>query len=126
MNYQLFFYILMYFFFIFKFDFLGFLSKLIFAITFFIIRIVIGSYVTYELWKVFIFQNQKVDIYCIPSWLSYSVLFVNILFHILNLYWFAIIVGNSFNKKEYKKENNTNNNVTNKTHQIHPVENKMD
>lgn len=68
------------------------LSKLLFAATFFIFRILIGSFVTYELWSIFVFQSVDVHHDDVPAWFANTVLFVNALFHCLNIYWFSHIV----------------------------------
>eukprot|EP01084_Bolivina_argentea_P171427 296994_1 len=68
------------------------ISKLLFAITFFIFRIIIGSFVTYELWAIFVFESVDVDHKDVPAWFYNTILLINLLFHCLNIYWFCYIV----------------------------------
>merc|ERR1712154_209312 len=70
----------------------AFLSQLLFVIAFFVFRIIIGSFVTYELWAIFVFKSVDVDHKDVPSWFYNTVLCINLLFHILNIYWFTHII----------------------------------
>ena len=67
-------------------------SNLLFAATFFIFRIIIGSFVTYEMWAIFVFKSVDVDHEQVPQWFYQTVLFINLLFHCLNIYWFIQII----------------------------------
>lgn len=79
------------------------INKILFLVTFFIFRILIGSFVTYELWSIFIFESIDVDHKDVPSWFYCTVLFINLLFHCLNLYWFKHILTVAINSLSSKK-----------------------
>mmetsp|Transcript_20137 Transcript_20137/g.32152 ORF Transcript_20137/g.32152 Transcript_20137/m.32152 type:complete len:277 (+) Transcript_20137:64-894(+) len=66
-------------------------SRMLFMSSFFVFRIVIGSMVSFELWSIFVFESTDVDHKDIPVWFSRTILVINALFHVLNLYWFTYI-----------------------------------
>jgi len=68
--------------------------RLLFAATFFVLRIVFGLYITFEAYDILVFRRVFVDVdnHCCHPVLVFIGLFVNILFHILNFYWFAKII----------------------------------
>jgi len=78
-----------------KFNLLGYLAKFTFAVSFFVCRIVVGTYVTYEMWSVFVFGWMNTEVHCVPKWIWQLVLLINALFHLLNLYWFTIIISSA-------------------------------
>jgi len=69
-------------------------ARLIFAVIFFVVRIVFGLYITFESFDVMIFRRVfwNVDTSCCPYWPVITGLSVNVLFHVLNFYWFGKIV----------------------------------
>ena len=82
---------------------------MLFALCFFIVRIIFGFYVTIELWFVFVLRDYyktRTNINGIPKYAWISILFINVLFHILNLWWFSVIVKSGI--KAYKKAKNQN------------------
>ncbi|ETO21401.1 hypothetical protein RFI_15804, partial [Reticulomyxa filosa] len=68
--------------------------RLIFAMAFFVIRIIFGLYITVEGFDVLVFRKifWKVDVSCCQTWPVSIGLFLNILFHLLNFHWFGKIV----------------------------------
>lgn len=83
----------------------AFFNKILFLITFFIFRILIGSFVTYELWAIFVFESMpNVDHNDVPSWFSTTVIWINLLFHVLNIYWFTHIVKVAMNTLLSKRD----------------------
>merc|ERR1712048_298698 len=78
--------------------------KILFAVSFFFCRIVVGTFVTKECLETFL-GIKETDYSCIGHNILAFVIVVNILFHCLNFYWFFLIVkaaicGKSRRKKE--------------------------
>ncbi len=45
------------------------------------------------MWEVYLLGNpNKVDFSCCPVWIWAPILFVNVSFHLLNCYWFFLIL----------------------------------
>ena len=77
---------------------------MLFGLFFFFIRIIFGIYVTIELWCVFVFRDYykySTNIDGIPNYIWISILIINFLFHILNFYWFYVIIKGGI--KMFKK-----------------------
>ena len=72
------------------------LNQIIFSFSFFIIRIIFGTYITIELidpmfFNIF-FSPNTIDHQCLPMFIKYLVIILNTSFHFLNLYWFIQII----------------------------------
>ena len=69
---------------------------------FFVVRIIFGSYITRELWLVFVFRDENdpnvTNINAIPKFIWISMLVINVLFHCLNLHWFTFIINHIIGK----------------------------
>jgi len=64
----------------------------LFAVSFFVFRIIIGLFVSYEIFGIFAFDWIDVEHSEVPSWFYRTALIVNGLFTILNIVWFERII----------------------------------
>ena len=68
-----------------------FINRILFGLSFFFCRLIVGSFVTKECIEAY-FGWRDIDISCVGHKIFTFVILVNILFHLLNLYWFWLIV----------------------------------
>jgi len=66
--------------------------KIIFGLSFFFCRIIVGSFVTKECIEAYL-GFKPIEFGCIGDGIFAFVIIVNLLFHVLNLYWFWLIVS---------------------------------
>ena len=79
---------------------IGAILQKLFALAFIFCRIIVGVFCTIEMWQIFYFQTKNVNFECIHPFIWQSILFINALFHILNFYWFWLIIKQALGIKK--------------------------
>eukprot|EP00483_Globobulimina_turgida_P001338 UN01340 len=77
--------------------------KILFGISFFFCRIIVGSFVTRECIEAY-FKIKPIDVSCIGYKIFAFVVIVNLMFHLLNFYWFWLIVKAAIWGKKPKRK----------------------
>lgn len=69
------------------------IMRFIFAFLFFVVRILFGTYMTIQLLHAYILKPKSIEWNCVPPYKYWTAVIINILFHLLNLYWFKLVVA---------------------------------
>ena len=91
-----------------------FINRILFGLSFFFCRLIVGSFVTKECVEAY-FGWRDIDFSCIGRKIFTFVIIVNLLFHLLNLYWFWLIVRAAIWGKTKRKSSESRKRRSSKT-----------
>ena len=85
--------------------------RLLFAILFFLCRVLWGTYLTFIVWDSFVFGQTNIESHCLSILTRTVSLVINTSFHALNIYWLSLILKKAlsiFKKNESLTKINEN------------------
>ena len=82
---------------------LGAFFRLVFAFLFLMVRVILGTFVTFEMIDTILLRIRDIKVDCLPFFWQMVCLVINIMFHCLNLYWLSLIIGKALQFRKEKK-----------------------